>query len=116
MGDRLVVAVELIGSEDAADPAFRDLKGRNLISPHYSALKTRFKRVLKSPGTLSRACVFAGRSSGTAVLQTFLGADTGGASGIQGDWYIYGTYAVYSSLVSLESHTSGGQLSFYGPS
>jgi len=57
--------------------------------------------VLKSLGTKPRSW---DRSSGAT-----------GASGIQGNWCIYSIHAIYSCLVILENHNSGGGPSIYIP-
>ena len=58
--------------------------------------------MLKSPGTLSRACVH-GAFWRYHCLRAFSGADTG-APGIKSDWCIYSICAVYNCLAVWEPH------------
>ena len=57
MGDRLGVAVGLMGSEDPADSAFRNPKGRRLLRVLQFGPQNPAMGVLKSPGNPYRACV-----------------------------------------------------------
>ena len=95
MGDRLVVAVGLMGSEDPADSALRNLKGRRLSPPVWPS-EPGYRGTKISGDPVQRVC-----SQGVLAVYHYLRAFSGintGALGIKSDWCIYGIRAIYGWL------------------
>jgi len=96
MGDRLGVAVGLMGSEDPADSAFYESKEEETTkSPPIWPSKPSYGGAKISGDPVQSVC-----SQGiltVSLLRAFSGVDTG-APGIKSDWCIYGIRAVYGCL------------------
>jgi len=91
MGDHLVMAVGLMGSEDP----FRNPKGRRLLRVPSSAFRTWLMGVLKFQRIPLKTCVRM--AFWQYHLQAFSRVDTR-APGIKSDWCIYSIRAIYDCL------------------